>query len=132
MLLFKTDDEFKGQLAHDIEWNKKWIKGIQQRDKTLRGWSERTSDADNMKSIKSSLKTSADAIKAHRDYIAHAQEIYEERYGQRYGEKSKKRAVGPPGLTVIRGGKKGDDGLSREFRASLHRKRSGPEQHPNA
>lgn len=131
MLLFKTEEEFRGQLEHSVEWNEEWIKGLQDGIKQQKEWLKRTSDADTIKSIRNSFKKTEDAIKTHRGFIAHAQEIYEERYGYRYGEKPKKRPAGKPKLTVIRGGKKADDGLSKEFLAFLKKGRSG-DQHKTA
>jgi len=74
MLYFSSENDFKDQLEHDIEWNESWIK-------TIEGYPASTSRDE--------------AIKKHKGYITHAQQIYAKRY---------RNGSGGQKLTLIRGG----------------------------
>lgn len=74
MLFFSSEEDFIKQLEHDIEWNASWIK-------TIEGFPVSTSRDD--------------AIEKHRGFIARAQQIYPDRYGDKVGSQK---------LTLIRGG----------------------------
>lgn len=117
MLFYKTDEEFKAAIEHDIEWNKGQIKRIKEGDKKLQEFLSRTSDAGSIRSARSFIKKSSGYIKAHQGFIANAQEGYVKLCGHRYGCKPKRPPAGKPGLTVIKGAKGAGDGLSDEFRA---------------
>jgi hypothetical protein len=75
MLFYKDEEDYKKGIEENIEWNESWIKKLE----GFPGTDSRD-----------------DAIKKHKGYIAHAKQIYAERYGNRYGKQN---------LTVIRGGK---------------------------
>lgn len=105
MLFFSSEEDFKKDLDHTIEWNEERIGSIKKWIGTQKEWLTRTSDAAAVKSLRDSIKKSADTIEAHRGFIARARQRYARRYG---------RAE----LTVIRGG--------------LCLKEATPDHHPEA
>lgn len=132
MLFFKDEEDFKGQIEHDIvwaewpiKWNEEWIKREQYRIKC-------TADAELFKSVHRSIKKSENSIKGHRQRIDKWRQDYRQRYGHDNGSKPRKRPARKTGLMVIHGGQYkpgGESFLSDEFKAWQQEKQAKSYQH---
>jgi hypothetical protein len=97
MLFFLSEEDLKAQMEHDIVWNEKWIKSIEESVERNKESLKHTWNADTIKAIYDDIRMSEDAIKHHKQFDAKWRRDYEARYGCRYGVKV-------PQLMVIRGG----------------------------
>jgi hypothetical protein len=127
MLIFSSEADLKDFTEHSIVYAGKQIKFIEGWIKTQKEWLEDTSDAEFIKSIRSGITKSEDAIKEHRRRLVKWRQDYKQRYGYEFGTKPKRPPAGKTKLTVIYG--KADGPLTDEFGAFLQKAKADQHLH---